>query len=74
MEKDLRRRLGWREAIIPRRRPAEQTAAPEQRSTRSLAEYAFLEDSRYASQPKNPRGEYGGDGGCEVWNRIAFRQ
>jgi hypothetical protein len=53
MEKDLRRRLGWREAIIPRRRPVEDTAAPERRSTRSFGEYACLEDSRYASQSEN---------------------
>src|SRR5262249_48934690 len=40
-------------AIIPRRCPVEETAAPERRSTRSFGEYAFLEDSRYASQMKN---------------------
>jgi hypothetical protein len=32
-----------------------------------------LEDSRYASQPKNIRGEYGGDV-CELWNSAALRQ
>jgi hypothetical protein len=53
MEKDLRPDERWAQAIIPRRCPAEETAAPERRSTRSFGEYAFLEDSRYASQPKN---------------------
>src|SRR5262245_30698397 len=36
--------------------PVEETVAPERRSTRSFGEYAFLEDSRYASQPKNISG------------------
>ena len=53
MENDLRPDERWAQAIIPRRCPVEKTAAPERRSTRSFGEYAFLEDSRYGSQPKN---------------------
>jgi hypothetical protein len=53
MEKDLRRRRLVARAIIPRRCAIEKTAAPELRSTRSFGEYAFLEDSRYASQMEN---------------------
>jgi hypothetical protein len=44
------------QAIIPCRCPVEETALPERRSTRSFGEYAFLEDSRYASQMKNISG------------------
>src|SRR6516164_9601680 len=40
-------------AIIPRRCPVEETAAPKRRSTRSFGEYTCLEDSRYASQQKD---------------------
>jgi hypothetical protein len=50
---DQRRGRAVAQAIIPCRCPVEDTAAPERRSTRSFGEYVFLEDSRYASQPKN---------------------
>jgi hypothetical protein len=54
MEKDLSAAdelVAW--AIIPCRWPVEKTAAPERRSRHNFGEYAFLEDSRYASQMKN---------------------
>jgi hypothetical protein len=53
MKKDLHRRRagGAGDHSVPM--PVEETAAPEGRSTRSFGEYAFLEDSRYASQTKN---------------------
>ena len=51
MEKDPRRAVGAGDHSVPM--PVEETAAPERRSTRSFGEYACLEDSRYASQPKN---------------------
>src|SRR6516225_1406726 len=52
MEEALRPDERGAPAIIPPT-PVEQTAAPERRSTRSFGEYPCLEDSRYASQPKN---------------------
>src|SRR5262249_27675590 len=53
---------GWRGWSFRVDATVEETAAPERRSTRSFGEYAFLEDSRYASQPKNTQVEYGGNG------------
>jgi hypothetical protein len=52
-KKDLRPDERLAQAIIPRRCPVEETAAPRRWSMRIFGEYAFLEDSRYASQPKN---------------------
>jgi hypothetical protein len=63
--------------------PSRETAAPERRSTRSFGEYAFLEDSRYASQPKNISGRIrrewseqprGGVLWAEAEGRVTFQR
>jgi len=48
---------GARKAILPRRCRREEARGIERWSTRIFGEYAFLEDSRYASQAKNERGK-----------------
>jgi hypothetical protein len=52
MKKDRRRRRAVAQAIIPRRCPVEETAAPKRWSMQIFGKYAFLEDSRYACQQK----------------------
>src|SRR5262249_47844607 len=66
---------GWRGWSFRVDATVEETAAPERRSTRSFGEYAFLEDSRYASQPKNisgriRRGWSGQPRGGGVWGEA----
>src|SRR5262249_57260168 len=55
-KKDLRPDERLARVVIPRRCHRRRNGRTERQSTRSFGEYAFLEDSRYASQPKNISG------------------
>src|SRR5262249_56545929 len=55
-KKDLRPDERLARVVIPRRCHRRRNGRTERQSTRIFGEYAFLEDSRYASQPKNITG------------------
>src|SRR5262249_59040664 len=55
-KKDLRPDERLARVVIPRRCHRRRNGRTERQSTRIFGEYAFLEDSRYASQPKNISG------------------
>src|SRR5262249_59338726 len=74
-KKDLRPDERLARVVIPRRCHRRRNGRTERQSTRIFGEYAFLEDSRYASQPKNisgriRRGWAGQPRGGGVWGEA----
>jgi len=77
-KKDLRPDERLARVVIPRRCHRRRNGRTERQSTRIFGEYAFLEDSRYASQPKNISGrirrEWSEQPRCGVlWSEVEGR-